>query len=226
MSEQPLNSPLTPCRVALYVDGFNLYFGMRAAGLRRFYWLDICQLAGSLLRPDQTLAVCRYFTSRISAPDMANQSAMAAALREKRERQSQYLDALALQAGLDIQFGQYLAKPGHCRACGVTWPSYEEKMTDVNIATAILTDAFQDRFDMALLVSADSDLTAPILAVRQLFPSKRVILAFPPRRNSVTLRRIASGFVHIEASHLSKSQLPDEITKPDGYVLRRPDKWK
>lgn len=226
MSDQPTTPPSTLCRVALYVDGFNLYFGMRSAGLRRFYWLDICRLADSLLRPGQMLAVCRYFTSRISAPGMADQSAMAALLREKRERQSQYLDALAVQGGLHIQFGQYLDKPGHCRACGATWPNYEEKMTDVNIATAMLTDAFQDRFDMALLVSADSDLTAPILAVRQLFPSKRVILAFPPRRNSVTLRRIASGFVHIEASHLSKSQLPDQITKTDGYVLRRPDKWR
>lgn len=215
-----------PERIACYVDGFNLYFGLRSAGMRRFYWLDIAELAKSLLRPGQVLAVCRYFTSRISAPGIADQTAAAVSLREKRERQARFLDALATHGGLDIQFGQYLDKRGYCRSCGATWPSYEEKMTDVNIATAMLTDAFLDRFDMALVVSADSDLTGPVRAVRALFPAKRVIIAFPPQRNSVTLRQNASGFIHIEASHLSRSQLPDAVTKPDGYVLRRPDKWK
>ena len=39
-------------------------------------------------------------------------------------------------------------------------------MTDVNIATAMLTDAYRDRFDTALLVSADSDLVPPVRAAR------------------------------------------------------------
>ena len=28
-------------RVAVYVDGFNLYYGLKSKGWRRFYWLDI-----------------------------------------------------------------------------------------------------------------------------------------------------------------------------------------
>ena len=28
-------------RVAAYVDGFNLYYGLKSKGWRRFYWLDI-----------------------------------------------------------------------------------------------------------------------------------------------------------------------------------------
>jgi uncharacterized LabA/DUF88 family protein len=98
-------------------------------------------------------------------------------------------------------------------------------MTDVNIATSLLTDAFQNRFDTALLVTADSDLTAPIDAVRRLFPAKRVVIAFPPERFSMTLRRAAHAFIHIERTHLLASQLPDTITKPDGYVLKRPAHW-
>jgi uncharacterized LabA/DUF88 family protein len=98
-------------------------------------------------------------------------------------------------------------------------------MTDVNIATEILTDAFQDRFETALLISADSDLTGPILAVRRLFPAKRVVVAFPPDRHSVQLARAASTSFPIGRRKIAASQLPDRVTKPDGFVLQRPAKW-
>ena len=70
-------------------------------------------------------------------------------------------------------------------------------MTDVNIATELLTDAFQDRFDTAMLISGDSDLTSPIRTVRQVFPEKRVVVAFPPERQSVELAKAASTSFHI-----------------------------
>ena len=44
-----------------------------------------------------------------------------------------------------------------------------EKMTDVNIATHLIIDAFQDRYDMAMLISGDSDLVPPIKAVHSLY---------------------------------------------------------
>ena len=53
-------------RVICYVDGFNLYFGLRDSGLRRFYWLNIHKLAENLLRADQRLAETKYFTARIA----------------------------------------------------------------------------------------------------------------------------------------------------------------
>ena len=216
----------TPVRVIAYVDGFNLYFGMRAGALHRFYWLNVHLLAANLLRPDQQLIATAYFTSRISVPSASDTSPSAIALRAKGKRQSNYLEALATVPNLATILGHYLDKRGHCRNCGATWPSYEEKMTDVNIATELLTDAFQDRFDTAMLISADSDLTRPIQAVRRIFPNKRIIVAFPPNRNSITLRRVANGFIHIEPAHLSRSQFPDQVTKPNGFVLQRPNEWR
>ena len=32
-------------RVIVYIDGFNLYYGLRAAGLQRYYWLDLRRFA-------------------------------------------------------------------------------------------------------------------------------------------------------------------------------------
>ncbi len=42
-------------RLIAYVDGFNLYFGMRETGWQRFYWLDIELLVRNLLKPYQKL---------------------------------------------------------------------------------------------------------------------------------------------------------------------------
>ena len=52
-------------RVIAYIDGFNLYYGLRAAGWRRYYRLDLRRLAENLLRPGQTLATVRYFSARV-----------------------------------------------------------------------------------------------------------------------------------------------------------------
>ena len=37
-----------------YIDGFNLYFGLRSKGWKRFYWLNLQKVAQHLLKPDQT----------------------------------------------------------------------------------------------------------------------------------------------------------------------------
>lgn len=45
-------------------------------------------------------------------------------------------------------------------------------MTDVNIATQIIIDAYQNKYDMAMLISGDSDLDPPIKAVHKNFTQK------------------------------------------------------
>jgi uncharacterized LabA/DUF88 family protein len=100
-----------------------------------------------------------------------------------------------------------------------------EKMTDVNIAVEMMADAFQDRFDTALLVSADSDLCAPLCRIRELFPNKRVIVAFPPSRRSAELAKVATATIVIGKGRLKASQFPDVITTQSGHVLNKPTTW-
>jgi uncharacterized LabA/DUF88 family protein len=204
-------------RVLAYVDGFNLYHGLRAAGLKRLYWLDVAALAARLCKPDQALVHTRYFTARIR-----DNGSNAADVR----RQVAYLDALSTREDLTIVEGHYLAKPAQCRACGAGWTQHEEKMTDVNIAVALLTDAFDDRFDTALVMSADSDLVPPLRTIRARFPAKRVIVAFPPERSSFDLRNIAHGAFTIGTANLRQSQLPDTVVTPNGVDLHRPTTWR
>lgn len=204
-------------RVVAYVDGFNLYFGLKAKGWKKHYWLDLNGLATSLLKPGQTLAGVHYFTSRIRA-NGRNVADM--------QRQSDYLDALATLPSLTIHYGHYLQKSRRCHSCGAQWMDYEEKMTDVNIAMQLLTDAFDDHFDTALVISADSDLTTPVRQVRARFPAKRVIVAQPPGRNSVQLAGVATAAFTISETKVRQSQLPTTVTTASGYVIQCPAHWR
>ena len=163
-------------RVTVYIDGFNLYYGMRSKGWHRYYWLNVQLLAQHLLKPRQSLIGTKYFTSRVSStPRDPNKS----------DRQNAYLEALGTLADVDVFYGHYLEKTVTCFTCGAAWQLPEEKMTDVNIAVEMTVDAFQDRWDTALLVSGDSDLTAPIMNIRQSFPARRVVVAASDRPQRV-----------------------------------------
>lgn len=201
-------------RVIAYIDGFNLYYGLKAARLKRFYWLDLQTLGRNLLKPGQDLVFTKYFTSRVSYP------------LEKGRRQSTYLEALETLNEFRIYYGHYQTNPQHCRACGKKVMVPSEKMTDVNIAVEMLSDAYQDLFDIALLMSADSDLTAPVLAIKNLFPDKRVVVAFPPQRHSAQLQRLAHGSLPIGRAMLAKSVFPDTVAKADSFILRKPGEWR
>ena len=194
-------------RIIAYVDGFNLYYGLRSMGWRRLYWLDVHRLAENLLKPGQRLVRVHYFTARI-ASHPGNEGT--------RKRQGTYLDALETLDGVLLHYGHYLAKTRQCPRCRVKWETFEEKMTDVNIAVELLGDAQDDAFDTAIVVSGDSDLTKPVQAVQARDPAKRVVVAFPPKRTSVQLRQAAAAGFVIGRKKLQDSQLPDRVVKSDG----------
>ena len=203
-------------RVSVYIDGFNLYYGLKSKGWQRYYWLDLPGLSEKLLRPGQQLAAVRYFTARVlPRPNDP----------EQVERQSTYLAALETLADLRIHYGYFLPKYVTCPHCGTTWTTHEEKMTDVNIATELMGDAQDDVFDVAIIISADSDLSGPISAIRQRYPNKQVIVAFPPDRTSMRLRNVATASFVIGRQRFSSSQLPPFVVKPGGYVLNKPPQW-
>lgn len=199
-------------RVITYIDGFNLYFGMTQSW-QDIKWLDINLLSTKLLRSGQTLEQVNYFTSRVNN----NHS--------KEVRQKVYLEALAEQ-GVQIIYGQYRGNKETCYKCGNSWPNSKEKMTDVNIATHLLRDAFTDSYDIALLVSGDSDLVPPVETVLKTFPNKRIVVVFPPNRKSKHLEKVASASFILGRKILKNSQLPNVIVKADGYKLQKPPQWR
>jgi len=206
--------PIRETKVIVYIYGFNLYFGLREQGWRKYMWLDLVRFAQGLLFDGQHLVATKYFTSRV-ASHVA-----------KQKRQSTYLDALDTLKGLSIYYGQYQAQEQQCQKCGFKFLQPNEKKTDVNIATQMMTDAFQDNCDTLILVTADSDLTGPIEAIRQLFSDKAVMVAFPPKRFSADLQKVASGCLYLRENKFIGKLLSPTVPGKDGFILECPDKWK
>jgi uncharacterized LabA/DUF88 family protein len=200
-------------RVMTYIDGFNLYFGLREQGWRRYMWLDPPALSRSLLRPDQDLLLTKYFTSRVSGNP------------GKEQRQSAWLDAIGTLAGLNIYWGRFQADRKECKNCHSVAFVPQEKKTDVNIATELLCDAHSDAFDTAIVISGDADLVPPIAAIRRLFPLKKIVVAFPPCRYSAELALNANASIRIYESYFRKSRLPETVTLASGTNVVRPSKW-
>jgi hypothetical protein len=84
---------------------------------------------------------------------------------------------------------------------------------------SIMSDAYEDRFDVAMLISGDSDLTGPVEAIRKIYPQKKIIIAFP-NRISIQLKQIANASFVIGRKKFKDSQLPDQVLKRYGRHKR------
>lgn len=194
-------------KAIVYVDGFNLYYGLCSFG-SKYKWLDLQALAESFLKDDDTEVVAiKYFTALVKGDEA------------KSIRQKTYLNAL--QEGcskLIIEYGHFLFKDKRCKNCGHLARIPEEKKTDVNIACAMLQDAYSNDFDLAYLVSGDSDLVPPVKIVTEL--GKIVIVAHPPKRKSDELCKSASNWFAISESKIKSHQLINAIGS-----YQKPSEW-
>ena len=217
-------------RTIVYVDGFNLYYRLldKRPALK---WLDIKALAQKLLRPANVVTGVRYYTAHISGRMDATAPA----------RQQIYLDALRTVPEVSIHLGAFLlsekfaglAKPPAFRPQATLpepWPDVvkvikvEEKGSDVNLACHLLLDAFEGNFDVAAVISNDSDLVEPIRIVTQVL-GKPVGLLSPVNNPNPELSRVSSFIRRISVSDLAASQFPDMLTRPDGTKIHRPPSW-
>lgn len=205
----------------IYVDGFNLYYG--ALRNTPYKWLDLGTLFRNLL-PSNEIVKIRYFTALVSGRphdlDIPN-------------RQKIYLRALRTIPNLEIKLGHYLssvksmplATPPATGSPTVKVIRTEEKGTDVNIASYILWDAFQDRYDIAAIVSNDSDLEEPIRIVTEKM-KKCVGIINPQRYNPLAakLAQVAQFRRRIGDGLLQISQFPPTITDEKG-TFHKPPSW-
>ncbi len=97
----------------------------------------------------------------------------------------------------------------------------EEKGTDVNIASHLINDAHNASFELAVVVSNDSDLVEPIrIVVDEL--GLPVIVVSPYANNSIQLKNTASSVRRIRSGVLSASQFPSTLVDNVGRFTKPP----
>ncbi len=202
-----------------YVDAFNLYFGCCRG--TPFKWLDLATLM-TVVFPKNPIGKIKYFTARVlPRPNDPGQNA----------RQNTYLRALRTIPKLEIYFGHFLTHPVWMslvhpipgQNSSVKVFKTEEKGSDVNLATHIMHDAHEGRFDCAIVVSGDSDLLAPVrIVIEEL--KKPVGVLNPQQRPCRVLQEHATFYRHIRRSALAKSQFPPALVDAHG-TFTKPANW-
>lgn len=99
----------------------------------------------------------------------------------------------------------------------------EEKMTDVNIAVHILNDAYLNKFDLAVLISNDSDLAEPLKLVQSM--GKKIGILNPQKNTSKELSKYTLFQKKIRHNTILISQLPLNLTDAQGRVIHKPKEW-
>ena len=191
-------------RITAYIDGFNLYHAIDDLQKPHLKWVDLWALCKSIARDGEELTTVVYF------------SAYATWLRDAHQRHIEYVKAL-LYRGVTCNMGHFKSKPRTCNKCGADWIQHEEKETDVHIAARLVADAYCDRFDRALLITADSDLAPALDIVRNAFPRKQMFVVAPPNRHNHA--RNLNPRLMLTGGRLAKCLLPETATDASGKVL-------
>lgn len=219
-------------RTYVYVDGFNLYYG--SVDGTNLKWLDIVKLCRELL-PNDTIERVHYCTALTK--DTSRDPT-------KSTRQQMFIRALETFPEINVTYGSFLENKKKMPLAAGTLSEAadpnivtltasgprsaivlrtEEKGSDVNLATLLVSDAFRGNFEAAAVLSTDSDLVLPIKLIRAELGLPVGVL-FPDGRYSVELAQAASFKRTIKRSHLRKCQLPATLTDANG-VITKPARW-
>jgi hypothetical protein len=201
-------------RVIVYIDGYNFYYGLKSNGWKKFYWLDLVKFCESFMSSTQELVMVKYFSAPTQSPG-------------KHERQNKFFSANKANPRFRLILGTYMLKDVNCQDCGSDFKVPEEKKTDVNIATQLISDCIYDKCDLSILVSGDSDLTPPLEFIKSHNKKHIITMFFPPNRVGIHLKTIAHNSLYLEQykKKFKDYQFPDKVELPSGYVLEKPNSW-
>jgi uncharacterized LabA/DUF88 family protein len=202
----------------VYIDGFNLYYGALKNTAHR--WLDLLKLCQRLL-PDNDIQRINYYTALVKARPYDVQQPI---------RQAIYLRAIKTIPCVNVHLGHYLS---HRTFMAKATPppntveviKTEEKGSDVNLASHLLADGFSNEYEVAVVISNDSDLREPVRIVSQRI--KKGIGVVNPQVNghpSQELKQFATFFRQLRTSVLPACQFPPQLTDATG-TFTKPASW-
>ncbi len=146
-------------RVALFIDGKNLYAGCKAAAPAR--QIDFSRMADWLV--DQvggSFLWGAYYYTGVETGNAANS--------EGQQGLSRFLDMIELQKGFFVKRFPRKARISRCMQCGEQTRYSQEKEVDTTMVADMLRLAAVGAFDILVLLSGDADLAPAVEGVRSL----------------------------------------------------------
>ncbi|HXI14535.1 MAG TPA: NYN domain-containing protein [Thermoanaerobaculia bacterium] len=209
-------------RTNVYIDGFNLYFGSLKDTPHK--WLNLWKFCVRML-PNNEIQTVKYFSAMVSERGTDPGQVV---------RQDVYIRALRTLPNVEIIMGSFLttermrplASPPATGSRFVKILNTEEKGSDANLAAHLVADGYENKYDVAVLVTNDSDQVGPITLVRTRL-RKEVGFVNPHPTASSALRRATSFVKHVR-NHpglLADCQLSAEVVDARGRLIRKPSEW-
>lgn len=140
-----------PEKVCIFVDGSNLYFGLKNAGKETS--VDFYKLAKELTTEKRKLIRLYYYNAPIRKEED----------EERYKSQQRFFDGLQKTPYVTVRLGRLEKRKGEK---GLVY--FVEKGVDVSIAVDMLKLSYQNAYDTAILISADGDFATAIEAVKDL----------------------------------------------------------
>lgn len=201
-------------RAGFYVDGFNLYHAIDDLGLPYLKWLSLRRLAEISVKRHRADVAEIVFCTAYFKGDF-----------DKLKRHETYVAALEAE-GVRVLFGHETKEPAECNTCGRVWYQPREKETDINVALALFDAARRDVFDIAYLITADTDQAATLRFMRNHFPSKKLVVLTPPKRPKHSHLKDLSDENHaLSLDDIDMAALPAMIQPEKGRLIVRPTSY-
>jgi len=201
-------------RGAIYYDGFNMYHALDDLGEPYLKWCNLRRLGELVARGHAKTIERAVFCTAYFPGDHG-----------KRVRHEAYVNALAM-VDVVTRFGHTTTEPMTCNDCGRRWDQPREKETDINLALALIEDAVDDLYDVAFLVTADTDQASTIKTFRRRFPNKTIINVVPPgRMPSKHLADLCHGKIKLSDRHFDECALPAVVQMDGVKTVYRPREY-
>lgn len=209
-------------RTYIYVDGFNFYYG--AVRYTPYKWLDFKTFFQKLLDPKHQILSIKYFTAMVSGkfdPDQpVRQKTFIRAIKKHIPELSVYYGSFTTHEVIAPLV--YKGKKYKDYTFKVPIYKTEEKGSDVNLAVHLLNDAWEDKYDCAVVVSNDSDLAESLKLIKNDHKKTIGLINPRPKKPARKLMQYAKFYKIVREGVLRDSQLPDPIP---GTTLTKPSVW-
>lgn len=198
-----IQAEFTPPRAALYVDGFNLYHSVVDLNDNFLKWCNLWKLAEIFAKAHRASVKKVVFCTAV--PDDAS---------DTRDRHLTYNTAL-VASGVTVIKGHHIVTPEGKRL---------EKQSDINLALSLIIDGEDDVYDIAYLLSGDSDQAATGRMFKERFhPAKKLIgVGTPSRPVAEKLTAYTHSNFEMTKDHLDMAVFPALVPGRSGNFIRRP----
>lgn len=207
------HSAAVSIRAAVYIDGFNLYHAIADLNVPHLKWVNYRALSERIIRRGESLERVVWCTA-------VNTKNLAKMLRWREFKKAQE------HVGVICAEGHFTEEPRTCHQ-GHNYLHPTEKEGDVNLAINLISDAHLNRFDVAYLITADSDQVATAKLFRARFPDKALFSVAPPgRSHSKEIVSHVDGTRAISRETLDQCVFSGAVIIQNGTkVAKRPDQY-